>query len=501
MRKNRRDNYLPTRPRLKISRYSVLTSLLLLAVAIEALSAVEWATYPYFPDKGLLFARTDATIFSILAPFSPAFLIILLYTWVAKLAVSFDNKFSKRLKSYFDWLTQSLSYLRPRIPSDSVHRFALTDRPRLLLGLAVGMGVLLGLVPYRPQLNPAMTPVGVDAHYYIEWVNQMLQRSPEGAFSFAMGNASFGSRPLLLLPIYLAVASGVITTVRAVEFLPAVLGPLLALSTFLFVREGKQSERMAGVASLFSVFGFNATVGMWAGSYANWLALAEAYLFLALLVGFFRTASTSKYVILTVLSLSLLLTFPWIWTMVLTVAAIFVVSVWRDVRKTILVKPLLLLLAIGIVVDVSKSLLFGGLVAAQDVSSSLSGSNVSQSLGFWPNIASALFAYFDGLLGNAILLGFSLVAMVYIGFRDKFERLLTSWIVIVSLLLPLYGGGGQARFIYDLPFPILTTIGLLIVIRPLGNKTLHSNLALLLVLLLSANYALRTATYLVAAPF
>jgi len=468
---------------------------------IEALSAVEWAAYPYFPDKSLLFAKMDATIFSILAPFSPAFLIILLYTWVPELAVSFDNKFSKRLKTYFNWLAQSLSYLRHRIPSDSVHRFALTDRPRLLLGLAVVMAALLGLVPYRPELNPAMTPVGVDAHYYIDWANAMLQRSPEGAFSYALGSASFGSRPLLLIPIYLVVASGVVTTVRAVEFLPAVLGPLLVLSTFLFVREGQQSERLAGVASLFSAFSFNATVGMWAGSYANWLALAEAYLFLAFLLGFFRTASISKYVILAALSLGILLTYPWIWAMVLTIAAVFVVSVWRDARKTILVKPLLLLLAINIVVDAAKSLLFGGPVATQDVSSSLSTSSVSQSLGFWPNIISALFVYFDGLLGNAVLLGFSLIAMLYVRFRDKFERLLTSWIVIVSLLLPLYGGGGQARFLYVLPFPVVTTIGLLIVIRPIGNKTLHSNLALVLIFLLSANYALRAATNLVAAPF
>jgi len=472
-----------------------------LAIAIEALSAVEWATYPYFPDKSLLFAKADATIFSILAPFSPAFLIILLYTWVPRLAVSFDNKFSKRLKTYFNWLAQSLSFLGHRIPSDSIHRFALTDRPRLLLALAMVMAMLLALVPYRPNLNPSMTPVGVDAQYYIEWVNAMLQLSPAGAFSYAMGSASFGSRPLLLLPIYLVVSIRVITTVQAVELLPAVLGPLLALSTFLFVREGQQSERMAGVASLLSIFSFNATVGMWAGFYANWLALAEAYLFLALLMGFFRTATISKYVILTVLSISLLLTYPWIWAMALTVAAIFVVSVWRDVSKAILVKPLLLLLAINIVVDVAKSVLFGGLVAAQDVSSSLSGASVSSSLGFWPNIINALFVYYDGLLGNAILLGFSLVAMLYIRFHDKFERLLTSWIVIVSLILPLYGGGGQARFIYDLPFPVLTSIGLLIVIRPIGNRTLHSNLAFLLVLLLSANYALGAATNLVAAPF
>src|SRR5437870_11430706 len=191
---------------MRLSAYIVLTSLLLLAVGIEALSAIEWAAYPYFPEKSLLFARMDAALFSILAPFSPEFVIIILYIWVAKLGVSFDNKFSKRLKSYFSQLAQSLSYLRPRISSDSVNRFALTDRPRLLLGLAVIMAVLLGLVPYRPELNPAMTPVGVDAHYYIEWVNAMLQRSQKGAFANPFGVAPFGSSRLLLNPTILLVA-------------------------------------------------------------------------------------------------------------------------------------------------------------------------------------------------------------------------------------------------------------------------------------------------------
>jgi len=472
-----------------------------LAVTIEALSAVEWAAYPYFPDKNLLFAKTDATIFSIIAPFSPALLIMLLYTWVPKLAVSFDNKLSKRLKSYFKWLAESLSLLRARIPPDSVHRFALTDRPRLLLGLAMVMAVLLGLVPYRPELNPAMTPVGVDAHYYIDWVNAMLQRSPEGAFSYAMGSASYGSRPLLLLPIYLAVATGMITTVQAVEFLPAVLGPLLALSTYVFVREGQQNERMAGVASLFSAFSFNATVGMWAGSYANWFAIVEAYIFFALLLGFLRTPSRSKFVILTLLSISMLLTHPWTGGLVLAVTAVFVLSVWRDSRKKFLLKTLVLLLTISIVVYIAKSIFVEGLATAQYTSASLSGSGVSQSLSFWTNIIETLFGFFDGILGSAIAIGISLVAMIYLKFPDRFERLLILWVAIGSLPFPFLANGLQARILYDLPFPILTSIGLLVVIRPAGSKTTHSNLALLLVLLLSANYALRTATNLVAAPF
>ena len=65
---------------MRLSWYTVLVSLLVLAVVAEALSVIEWAAYPYFPDKSLLFAKTDAAIFDLLAPFSPALLILLLYT-------------------------------------------------------------------------------------------------------------------------------------------------------------------------------------------------------------------------------------------------------------------------------------------------------------------------------------------------------------------------------------------------------------------------------------
>src|SRR5206468_1245878 len=182
----------------------------------------------------------------------------------------------------------------------------------------------------------------------VELVNQMLQLPPAGAFSYAIGNASYGSRPLILIPIYLVVSTGFISTIRAVEFLPAVLGTLVALSTFVFVREGQQSEKMAGVVSLFSVFSFDATVGMWAGFFANWLAIVEAYIFLTLLVRFLRTMSRYGFVLLTLMSIALFLTHPWTGVVVLAVASVFVLSVWKDARKMILGKVLVLLLSVTI---------------------------------------------------------------------------------------------------------------------------------------------------------
>src|SRR5207247_8628339 len=152
-------NYLQP-PGLRLSVYTILVSLLVLAIVVEALSVMEWAAYPYFPYKSLLFAKTDATIFDLLAPFSPALLVLLLYTWVPRLAVSFDNRFSKRLNNIFNQLAQSVSSLIPRVPPDSVNRITLTDRPRLLLVVAVVSAILLALVPYRSILNHYLNTFG-----------------------------------------------------------------------------------------------------------------------------------------------------------------------------------------------------------------------------------------------------------------------------------------------------------------------------------------------------
>lgn len=486
---------------MKASGYNVLIALLLLAVAIEAVSAIEWAAYPYFPEKGLVFARMNATVFAVLAPFSPTFLILLLYTWPVRLAISLDNKFSKRLKSYFDYLVQSLISVVPPGSLSSAAGLTLTRRPRLLLVIAVALAFLVGLIPYRSTLNPSMLPVGVDAHFYIDYVSQMLGKSPAAAISYAMGFAWEGSRPLLLVPMYLMASTGLASATQTFEALPAILGPLLALSTFIFVREGYKNEKIAAVASLFSVLSFNTTVGLWAGFYANWLALSETCLFLTVLLKFSRTTSASRFIMLTLLSVSVLLTHPWTWAIVLAVTTLFVLITLREERNVTLAKALLLFLAINIFLEVAKSQIFGGLTVSQDAAPILSGAGLLSSQGLWQNLIITLFSFYQGLLGNAILLGLPAITMLFLRFRDRFERLLTVWVALGSIPFLVLASPLQTRILYDMPLPSMTALAMLFLIRHLGNRPVLSNLVLLLVLLFNVNYVLSAVTNLVAVPF
>lgn len=462
---------------------------------------MEWAVYPYFPDKSLLFARIDAAIFDLLVPFSPILMILLLYTWPVMFAASLHNRYSKRFRSYLTTLIRPFLQARHRILSNPQPNSAFVRRPQLLLFLAIATAIFLGVIPYRPDLNPSMTPVGVDAHFYIDALNQMLQQSPASAISYSMGNAWASSRPLLLVPMYLASLTGLVSVNQTVEALPTILGPLLALSTFFFVKEGSGSERIAGIASMLSVLSFTPTVGLWAGFYANWLALSEAYLFLGMLFSIVKKNAMSKFIAMTLLSVGLLLTHPWTWLLILTISMIYSITLWRDSPKTDIMRPLAVLIAIDIIIDLTRSLFFGGPVATQDASASLAQSGASQTLNFWLNITNGLFSAYNGLLANAVVLAVSLISMIFLSIRNRFERVLALWIATGSIPLLFVSSLIQTRIIYDLPLSMMTSIGLFLVIRPLGSNQTQSNLAILLMLLLNANYALAAATNLVSAPF
>ena len=91
--------------------------------------------------------------------------------------------------------------------------------------------------------------------------------------------------------------------------------------------------------------------------------------------------------------------------------------------------------------------------------------------------------------------------MIFLSIRNRFERVLALWIATGSIPLLFVSSLIQTRIIYDLPLSMMTSIGLFLVIRPLGSNQTQSNLAILLMLLLNANYALAAATNLVSAPF
>ncbi len=264
--------------------------------------------FPYLPDPGLAYLNTS--VYVLLAPLSTLFLLGLLYTWLTRLGTRAAVRRSVSFKSFLQFLSvpfrNMLSSLQSVSLSDSAGTFKILSRPRLMLAVSLVVSSLLAFVPYRPDLNPSGTLVGIDSPAYVGWINQMLQRPLLQALQYSFVEGLDGSRPLLLIPLYLVVSTGISPNL-IIEYLPMILAPLLSLSSYIFVRFGQGNARLAGLTALFASTSFYITVGMWGGYYANMLGMIEAYLFLTFLLLFSKSPSTPKYGAMFALSVALFL--------------------------------------------------------------------------------------------------------------------------------------------------------------------------------------------------
>src|SRR5439155_1621227 len=95
-----------------------------------------------------------------------------------------------------------------------------------LLGFELIVLAILAFFPYRPDLNPTGDLVGVDSPTYVGWLGQMLALPLPGALRYSFVGGLDGSRPLLLVLLYLVGSAGVSPS-QIIEYLPLVLAPML----------------------------------------------------------------------------------------------------------------------------------------------------------------------------------------------------------------------------------------------------------------------------------
>src|SRR5207245_5319488 len=176
---------------------------------------------------------------------------------------------------------------------------------------------------------------------------------------------------------------------------------------------------------------------------------------------------------------------PWTWALILTTAFFFALTRRRDERK-LLTTSTIVLIAVGIIVDFAKNQVAGGATLAGDLGTKGPVFGISQLVMFWPNISVALNVFYDGLLGNALLLGLSALSFVTIRFHDKMEGMLACWVASASVPFALLNSSHQTRLIYDLPIPPLVAMGLLLLMYTAGGGKLRASPIVLAVLLFAA---------------
>ena len=194
----------------------------------------------------------------------------------------------------------------------------------IYLSLSIALGVALSLAPHLQTINPHNERVGVDTPLYVEWLTQMDKQNGSPII-FAFTKITTGDRPLSMILLYAIVQSTKVDPFFVVEYSPSVLTPLLILVTFFLTRELTSNDRISIISSFLAAISFQTLIGIYSGFYANWIALLLGYLGFVLLIKCMRSPSKFRIMALSMVMISVLLAHVHTWTVIISVAFVFLV--------------------------------------------------------------------------------------------------------------------------------------------------------------------------------
>jgi len=428
--------------------------ILVLLTTINCLLLLYWMTYALSPPTSLdygfsphkLFLDLEAGLFHVYAPIYPLLLLVMLYTWVP-LAICKIFKGRVRLKIRCNSTLNTVSNYRP---SDDIFMRRLGLTSALLLSIA------LPLIPYLPSINPEFKPVSVDIRYYSMWLGNMLTSDCWGAVEYAFYGTENGNRPLYLLLLY-GLTNLRIPKEIVLNFEALFITPLFTLTIYFTAKRLFGDNLQAFLSSLAGLLGFNMTVGMFAGIFAAWTGLTLFYLCIILV----SSLPSSRWCLAGAIASSVALLFihPWTWSLLMCVLTVNLASSLRCAEVD---KYLLAVLIVNAIVDALKTLMFpnyGGLICSAISLSSRIGLNPLLDL---PRSLHRLSTtYLGGLFFNPLHMLLSLMGLLSIfRMRDKFSRLIVTWVAIASLIFPFSRIGVQSHLLFATPFPLLISRGL-----------------------------------------
>jgi hypothetical protein len=355
-----------------------------------------------------------------------------------------------------------------------------------LLLFAMLLSIILVLIPQHPSINTDNQDIGVDTHFYVTWIEELAKS--KGAYDFAhqafVTQGQNGDRPLSLVFLFLVyyVAGGNLSEV--IEHFPIILGPGTVLVLYFLTLQLTRNEKISLIAALFGAVSFHTLAGIYAGFYANWLALIVGYTSIAFLFRYLRSGHPSNIVAFSILLIGVLFFHVYTWTILAAVTGIFLLTMLviqykrkknNDSNNNYFANRriiLLLLIAIlpSVTVDIGRVLLTGSSGGIeQDIELAHTGLGIEQFNSRWEILGTTILHSLGGVFSNFIILILGLFWVIKSNVREPPTIFLM--IFLSAGLVPLFFGSWaiQARVFYDMPFEIPAAIALYYIWRRLGT--------------------------------
>ena len=344
------------------------------------------------------------------------------------------------------------------------------------------MSIILVLIPHYPTVNPENELVGSDSVDYQRWMNKLSSTDSMEFFNQIFFIQSSGDRPIPLLLFFPIVEVFNSFSAQTIDYLPIILSPILVLVVFFLTRELTSNDVTSLFASFLTAISFHTLIGVYAGIYANWLAIIIGYSAFIFLIKFLKIPSKKNYIIFSILLFFLLFSHVYTWTVLTLFMFIFLGVSYRlkffETKKIIVIA---LILSASVVVDISKSFFtdsVGGI--EQDVSIAKKMITAENVFVIGKNLIDSIQLFAGGQLGNVLILSLCVCWLL----MSKFYSIPNIFIGVffsIALLPVLFGEEViQTRVLYNIPFQIPAAISLTYFINRSYGKLIILSICILI---------------------
>lgn len=336
------------------------------------------------------------------------------------------------------------------------------------------VAIILSLIPHNPVVNKTDRVLGVDTDEYIEWIATLID-SPDISSTIyqIFVTQSLGDRPLSLILLLLLTHSASVYGPLVIEFMPTILGPFLILIVYLLTKELTSNDTISLISAFLTAVSFQMLIGMYAGLYANWIALIIGYLSFVYLIKFLKSGLKMHLIIYTTLLILTLLSHVYTWTIFTIITGILLavlIKINLFGRKKVFL--LFIPLSVSIVFDIARIAITGS--ASSGVQEAIylldTGFNLNEFTNRWNNLVFTVQIYVGGIYSNFIIFALGLYWLIKSKLRD-FNTIFILVFLSIGIIPLLFGDEIiQARIFYDIPFQIPASIALWQIMRNITGK-------------------------------
>jgi hypothetical protein len=337
------------------------------------------------------------------------------------------------------------------------------------LSLVMLLAISIIIIPHMPTLNPTDSQVGTDSNQYVNWINALNESDTVSELLYqAFVEQNTGERPLTLIFLYVVQNLSSSEPLRATEYSLMILGPALTFAIFFLTRELTRNDVISLAAALLTAVSFQMTIAIYAGFYANLMALVFGYSATGFLLRYLRSRSKANLILYGTFIMMTLFAHVYSWSVLTIVVGSFLLFLlisphryYPNSSRRIIITLLLVLLG-TVAVDIARTQLTassGGIERDLQFAQSLTG--VDQFFFRWNNLTYTTTAYLGGQFANFIIFGLAVYWLLRTNSKQPSTILLMIFLS-VALLAFLFGNYVvQARILYNIPFQIPAAIALL----------------------------------------